>query len=225
MPWYLAVPIVILLVVLPFFLRAEYRGTRSTRLPLKAVCSLCFVALGAISAITGIKGPVAAYDGLMLAGLGLSLVGDMLLGWSLERRTFLFGLVAFLIGHVLYSAAFTLANGFAAWDLLIIAVIVGGCIAAYKVLDLDLGKMKTPVLVYLLIISFMLTKALSSLYLGGITGAALWLVVIGAILFFISDALLALVKFQRKPARAFRAINLTCYYLGQVLLALSLFFF
>ncbi len=225
MPWYLAVPIVILLVVLPFFLRAEYRGTRSTRLPLKAVCSLCFVALGAISAATGLKGPVAAYDGLMLAGLGLSLVGDLLLGWSLERRTFLFGLVAFLVGHVLYSAAFTLANGFAAWDLLIMAAIVGGCIAAYKVLDLDLGKMKIPVLVYLLIISFMLTKALSSLYLGGITGAALWLVVIGAILFFISDALLALVKFQRKPAKAFRAINLTCYYMGQVLLALSLFFF
>jgi len=46
----------------------------------------------------------------------------------------------------------------------------------------------------------------------------------GAVLFFVSDALLALVKFQRKPARYFRAMNLTAYYLGQILLALSLYF-
>ena len=61
--------------------------------------------------------------------------------------------------------------------------------------------------------------------MGGITGMALGLVVIGAILFFLSDALLALVKFQRNPARANRAINLTAYYTGQILLALSLYFF
>jgi len=102
--------------------------------------------------------------------------------------------------------------------------VVGACIAAYRVLDMDLGTMKIPVLAYVLIISFMLTKALSSLYLGGITGPALGLVIGGAVLFFVSDALLALVKFQRKPARYFRAMNLTAYYLGQILLALSLYF-
>ena len=35
------------------------------------------------------------------------------------------GLVAFLVAHVLYSTAFTLANGFSAWDLLIMAVVIG----------------------------------------------------------------------------------------------------
>lgn len=225
MPWYLAAPIILLLVVLPFFLRAEYRSPRRVKLPLKLVCSLCFLSLGVLSAVTGVKGPAPAYDALMLAGLALSLAGDMLLGWSLQRPTFLFGLVVFLAAHVLYSTAFTLANGFSAWDLLIMVGVVGACIAAYRVLDMDLGKMKIPVLAYLLIISFMLVKALSSLYLGGITGPALWLVIGGAVLFFISDALLALVKFQRKPARYFRAMNLTAYYLGQILLALSLYFF
>jgi uncharacterized membrane protein YhhN len=225
MPWYFALPIVTLLAVLPFFLRAEYQRRRSVMLPLKLVCSLCFVLLGVFGAVIGRAGPVAAYDGLMLAGLVLSLAGDMLLGWSLERRTFLLGLVAFLVAHLLYSTAFSLANGFSAWDLLIMAVVAGGCVAAYQFLDMDLGKMKIPVLVYLLVISFMLTKAFSSLYLGGITGAALWLVVIGAVLFFVSDALLALVKFQRNPARANRAMNLTAYYIGQTLLALSLYFF
>ncbi len=225
MPWYLIVPILILIAMLPFFLRAEYQHRRSTMLPLKLVCSLCFLSLGVLSAVNGLAGPVPAYDGLMLTGLALSLVGDMLLGWSLERRTFLLGLIAFLVAHVLYTTAFSLANGFSAWDLLIIAGVVGGCIAAYNVLDMDLRTMKIPVLIYLLVISLMLAKAFSSLYLGGITGTALGLVVIGAILFFLSDALLALVKFQRNPARANRAINLTAYYMGQILLALSLYFF
>lgn len=225
MSGYLALPILVLLAVLPFFLRAEYKSGRSVKLPLKFVCSLCFMALGIIGAVLGVTGPLAAYDGLMLAGLALSLVGDMLLGWSLARRPFMLGLVSFLVAHILYSTAFTLANGFSAWDLLLLVALLAGSLAAYRVLALDLGKLKIPVAAYLLVISFMLTKALSSLYLGGITGTARWLVVVGAILFFISDALLALVKFQKNPVPAFRAINLTTYYLGQILLALSLYFY
>ena len=225
MTGYLAVPIAVFLATLPFYLRAEYKARRRSFLPLKLVCSLCFLTVGLISAVSGVRGPVAAYDGLILAGLVLSLVGDMLLAWSMERRTFLLGLVSFLIAHVLYSTAFTLANGFSAWDVLLLAVVIGACIAAYRVLALDLRGMKLPVLAYLMVISFMLTKALSSLYLGGISGTARWLVIVGAILFFISDGVLALVQFQHHPARVDRAINLITYYTGQILLALSLLFF
>lgn len=225
MTGYLAVPIAVFLATLPFYLRAEYQPGRRTKLPLKLVCSLCFLTIGMISAVFGSNGPVRAYDRLMLAGLVMSLVGDMLLAWSMARRTFLMGLVSFLIANVLYSTAFTLANGLSAWDVLLMAALVGGSFAAYRMLALDLRSMKIPVLAYLLVISFMLTKALSSLYLGGISGTAGWLVVVGAILFFISDGVLALVQFQHQPAKADRAINLVTYYTGQILLALSLYFF
>lgn len=225
MPGYLAIPIVTFLAVMPFYLRAEYRFERRVFMPLKLVCSLCFLTAGLISAALGRTGPVPAYDGLMIGGLVLSLIGDMLLAWSLERPFFTLGLLSFLAAHVLYSTAFTLANGFSAWDLLLLAALLVGCFAAYKVLALNLGRLKIPVIAYLLVISFMLTKAVSSLYLGGIDAPARWLVVAGAVLFFISDAVLALIKFQRNPARANRAINLSTYYAGQILLALSLFFF
>jgi len=225
MSGYFAIPLVVILAVMPFYLRAEYRFDRRTYLPLKLVCSLCFLTVGLISAALGRTGPVPAYDGLMIGGLVLSLIGDVLLAWSTERSFFILGLLSFLVAHVLYSTAFTLANGFSAWDLLLLAALLVGCFAAYKVLALDLGKLKIPVIAYLLVISFMLTKAVSSLYLGGIDAPARWLVVVGAVLFFISDGVLALIKFQRNPARADRAINLSTYYLGQILLALSLFFF
>lgn len=225
MSGYFAIPLVVILAVMPFYLRAEYRFDRRTYLPLKLVCSLCFLTVGLISAALGRTGPVPAYDGLMIGGLVLSLIGDVLLAWSTERSFFILGLLSFLVAHVLYSTAFTLANGFSAWDLLLLAALLVGCFAAYKVLALDLGKLKIPVIAYLLVISFMLTKAVSSLYLGGIDALARWLVVVGAVLFFISDGVLALIKFQRNPARADRAINLSTYYLGQILLALSLFFF
>lgn len=222
---YFAIPIVVFLATLPFYLSAEYRSGRRAYLPLKLVCSLCFLTVGLIGAGLGRSGPVAAYDGLMIAGLVLSLIGDMLLAWSMARRTFILGLLAFLVAHVMYTTAFSLANGFSAWDLLLLGVILAGAFAGYKVLALDLGQLKLPVVAYLLVISAMLTKAISSLYLGGITSPARWLVVIGAVLFFISDGVLALIKFQDHPAKADRAINLTTYYLGQILLALSLFFF
>lgn len=225
MPGYLAIPIVAFLAVMPFYLRAEYRFKRREFMPLKLVCSLCFLTVGLISAALGRTGPAPAYDGLMIGGLVLSLIGDMLLAWSLDKPFFTLGLLAFLVAHVLYSTAFTLANGFSAWDLLILVALVAGCFAAYKVLALNLGRLKIPVIAYLLVISFMLTKALSSLYLGGIDAPARWLVIVGAILFFVSDGVLALIKFQRNPARANRAINLSTYYVGQILLALSLFFF
>jgi uncharacterized membrane protein YhhN len=189
------------------------------------ICSLCFVATGLIGSANGQPGPVPAYDGLMIAGLVFSLLGDLALVWSGQRRPFILGLICFLVAHLFYTVAFTLANGLSAWDLPVFAVLLGWPLLAYRSLDIDLGKMKLPCLAYLVVISFMLTKALSTLYLGGITGQASWLVMLGALLFYISDAVLALHKFHRHPKAGYRAVNLTTYYVGQMLLALSVYFF
>jgi uncharacterized membrane protein YhhN len=218
-------PTLVFAVALPTFLWAEYRAGRRTTLLTKLTCSLCFIVFGILGAAFGRQGPVAAYDGLMLAGLFLSLVGDLALVWGDQRRMFMLGLAAFLTAHLLYTAAFILANGLALWDLPILAALLAFPLTAYRFLDMDCGKMKGAVLAYMVVISVMLTTALSTLYLGGISGPAYWLVPIGAVLFYFSDGILALVKFRRRCSACFRAINLITYYLGQVLLALSLFFF
>jgi uncharacterized membrane protein YhhN len=170
-------------------------------------------------------GPPTTYDFLILTGLCFSLLGDLALVWKDERRPFMLGLAAFLVAQILYGVAFTLVTGFSGWDLLIFATLFLGPVVAYRFLDMDVGRMKIPVIAYVLVIAFMFAKALSALYLGGIPRPAAWLAIFGAGLFYASDALLALFKFHRRQITAFRVANLTSYYIGQFLLALSIFAF
>lgn len=225
MPGIFALPALLFVFGLPVFITAEYRAGKKVILPLKLVCSLCFCLTGWLGLRLGTAGPVPAYDGLMLAGLLFSLAGDLALVWASLRRAFLGGLAAFLVAQALYTLAFSLANGLSTWDLVVYALLLCIPLAGYRWLDIDLGQMKVPVIAYVLVITAMLTKAISSLYLGGIAGPAAGLVVAGAALFYISDAILALHKFQRSPAACCRAANLVTYYLGQMLLAGSLFYF
>jgi len=216
-----AAPIAVLLVTLPFFLVAEYRRQRRRIFALKLVCSLSFVTIGVLALASGHTSP---YGFWMLAGLLFSLLGDLALVWQDQRRPFLIGLVFFLTGHVLYTVALVQVCGLNGKDIYLFVALVAGALIAYRFLDMDLGRMARPVLVYLVIIALMLSKALSTLYLGGFSGAGRWLVPVGGGLFFLSDSLLALYKFQRRTIRALRGANLTCYYAGQVLLALSLWY-
>ena len=220
------IPPVILILTMPFFLVAEYRATRRVQvLPLKLLCSLCFVATGGLGILLAGGTTNRTYDSLMLAGLLLSLLGDLALVWKDSRKAFTLGLGAFLVAQVVFGAAFSLVNGLSVWDLPLFTALFLGPVAASRYLDLDVGQMKIPVLAYLLVIAFMFSKALSSLYLHGFTPPADWLIPLGAGLFFASDGFLALFKFQRKKIQPFRAVNLITYYAGQVLLALSIFYF
>jgi uncharacterized membrane protein YhhN len=221
----LFIPFAVLLITLPLFIKMEYQGSRGQVLPLKLICSLCFVAAGVLGLDLGTSHPNVVYTRMMITGLLLSLLGDISLVWKDERRTFLLGLVFFLVAQVFYGGAFSLVNGFSGWDILLFAVFFMGPILISRWLDVEVGKMKIPVLAYLAVIAFMLCKALSGIYLHGFSGPAGWLVPVGAALFFISDAFLALVKFRREKVKSFRGINLTTYYIGQFLLALSVYFY
>lgn len=225
MPKEFLLPALVFAPALPAFIIAEYRAGRKLVFALKLLCSLCFVLTGWLGMRLGARGPVPAYDGLMLAGLLFSLLGDLALVWSQRRKPFLLGLAAFLIAQVVYTVAFSLANGFSLADLAVFAAALAIPLAGCRFLAIDLGRMKTAVIAYVLVISAMLAKAVSSLYLGGITAPAVGLVVVGAALFFASDAILALHKFQRRPRAWYRAANLLTYYIGQMLLAASLYFF
>lgn len=224
MPTFFAFPALVFIIALPAFIIAEYRAGWRLIFPLKLVCSLCFVLTGWLASRPAAGGALPLYHGLMLAGLGFSLVGDLALVWAAQRKFFLGGLAAFLVAQVLYTTAFSLANGFSAWDLLVYLALLSIPLAGYRTLDLDLGRMRIPVIAYVLVITAMMAKATSTLYLGGIPAPAAGMVVSGAALFFASDAILALHKFQRRPANWYRAANLVTYYLGQMLLAGSLYF-
>jgi alkenylglycerophosphocholine/alkenylglycerophosphoethanolamine hydrolase len=154
------------------------------------------------------------YANLILAGLIFSLTGDVLL--EISDDLFVPGLIAFLIGHVWYIAAFVSvtrelklprALPFAAWVIL-----------AYLMLMPNLGSMAVPVAAYVIVIGSMMWRSGAT-----VTNPVLrwqWLALIGALLFGLSDTLLAFKKFSGVTVGPHFTV-IVLYWLGQSGLALS----
>lgn len=154
-----------------------------------------------------------AYRMLVVAGLLFSLAGDVFLMLPSDR--FVAGLASFLVGHLLYVAAF--AEG-AVLSLPALLPFALGALGVYALLHPRLGALRPAVLLYVTAIVAMAWLA-TGRWLGvGQLGALL--ACLGAILFVISDAALAIDRFRRPFPRA-RAVVLGTYFPAQLLIALS----
>jgi arylsulfatase A-like enzyme len=169
-------------------------------------------ASAAIAALAVQQGALhTAYGRWILAGLLLSLAGDVLL---IPKRgpTFLFGLLSFLAAHIVYAVAFV-EHGVDAGVLLGagVGVAAGGALALRWLGPHLRDVMRVAVPAYVLAIGAMLA-------LGAATGVAL--IFAGAALFAFSD--LAVAR-QRFVSQGFvNALwGLPLYFLGQGLLAAS----
>lgn len=169
----------------------------------------------------------SAFQGALLwfgVGLAFSLAGDVFL--MLPRERFIAGLISFLLAHIFYILGFNQTSP--AWNLpaFIISVIVAlTMLRVYRRIAAGLmaggnSSLRLPVLIYSFVISLMLLSAL--LTLTGNTWNALpaMLVSAGAVLFFISDTLLAWNKFVQPLNYAPLAVIIT-YHFGQTLIALG----
>jgi uncharacterized membrane protein YhhN len=121
----------------------------------------------------------------VLAGLVLSLAGDVALLWP--TRGFLPGLIAFLLAHAAYLVAFTRRTRLAArWLPFAIYAAVAGAILAVLWPGVP-AALRIPVAVYVVFLSAMAAQA--SLAGGRVLA-------LGGALFVASDALLATNKFH-----------------------------
>jgi uncharacterized membrane protein YhhN len=175
----------------------------------KTAASATFVLLGALRLSSG-----DIVGGWLVAGLALCAVGDVLL---LGDRTFDIGLVVFLLGHVFYIVGFHAALPIGRWSLLVLAslLIVSG--GAARWLWPHLGRRRFSVLAYVVVISVMVWGGVSAFMRGSLP----WKAAAGAILFYLSDLAVARHRFVQ-PSFVNRALGLPIYYLGQLLLALTI---
>jgi uncharacterized membrane protein YhhN len=158
----------------------------------------------------------------ILAGLALSLGGDVVLMFS-SSRAFRTGLILFALAHIAYGVTLSLLVGFRRADWISAAILLALGTAVYFYLAPGLGEMKGPVIAYMLLISFMVHRAISAFWSDAFSPAQAWMLAVGAVLFWISDLILAIVRFRR-PFRHHR-LSLVAYYAGQLLIALSASFF
>lgn len=204
---------------------AEYAGNDPLRTGSKFVASGAFVALG-ITLAREVAAPDAlTYARVILVGLVFGAIGDIaLLGRS--QRAFLAGLVAFLIGHLAYVAAACLLVSPAAWvsggDAIALTAIpvVAGSIAL-RWLWPKLGAMRVPVIFYVLTIVTMVIAAIAVWRAHALPSPQRTWLLIGAVLFFISDIAVARDKFVAKGF-ANRVWGLPAYFSGQLMIAWSL---
>lgn len=160
--------------------------------------------IGVALALDPVDSTVRAW---MVAGLVFSLGGDVFL--MFERR-FVAGLVSFLIGHILYVVGLSLAPTSSAGlviglaVVLVIAATVGRSIVN-AVRGGPQAALTMPVVAYIAVISAMVVAAF------GTTAAT---AIIGALLFYASDAILAWNRFVRPLPHGGLAVMVT-YHLAQ----------
>jgi uncharacterized membrane protein YhhN len=204
-----------LLVGLLYF---EKMGPPLGRIVTKSLLSLLFVITVFLQ--PGADEPFTRY---LKVGLILCLGGDVFLALS-GLKWFRAGLVAFLLGHGLYILAFNILIPFSGWFspgvFLILAISLGAC----RWLWPHLGAMKLPVLAYVAVITLMVFGARAVFERPDLPLTGKALIFWGAILFYLSDLLVARDQFIRK-AFSNRLIGLPLYYTGQFLLAFSPGFF
>jgi uncharacterized membrane protein YhhN len=158
----------------------------------------------------------SSLKGWIIVALFFSWIGDILLMFQAKKDIFfLLGLSAFLLAHVSYIIFF---HGVRVrekiksnvWLLLIVVIYYAALIS---ILSPHLGDMKLPVRIYGIVISFMFMLAMHMLFIKNKT-AGKWMM-IGALLFVISDSMLAINKFYQS-FEFFGIIIMLSYALAQL---------
>jgi uncharacterized membrane protein YhhN len=152
-----------------------------------------------------------------------SFAGDLLL---MNTEYFIAGLIAFLIAHLFYIFAYRQLRDEESQDNLrglqrirlafpIILAGSGLVVILYPVL----GDLKIPVMVYALVITIMALQALFRY--GRTSNISFWMVFAGALLFMVSDSLIAINKFM-EPMQLGGFFILLTYAMAQLLIILGL---
>jgi uncharacterized membrane protein YhhN len=163
--------------------------------------------------------PLGSYYQWVVAGLVCGLIGDVCLALK-GNKAFRAGLVAFLLGHILYVVAFIGLTRLSDWTSpahLFIAAIGAGVL---RWLRPHLGAMMIPVTAYVIVISAMLAAAWVAFLNPDLQMRGALTLLLGALCFYVSDLFVARERFV-KSQFANRLLGLPLYYLGQFLIAFS----
>lgn len=194
-----------------------YFEKKKDRLPLlitKSILSLLFVVTALLQ-----PHPVPAYYHYLFVGLIFCLIGDVFLALP-QEKAFKAGLVAFLIGHVFYIFSFSSLISIPYWISPGLLIIFGISALIFFWLRHHLKSMLIPVLLYILVITIMVSGAWAVFGKSPLQASARVLILVGALCFYASDVFVARNKFIKEEYQN-RLLGLPLYYAGQFMLAFS----
>ncbi len=207
-----------------WFIKTEYEGKMALATALKGTASLFFVLFGLICYLEN----ASTFGALVLSGLVLGMLGDIFLNLrncfegSKSMKIFAVGILFFLSGHFLYIAS--LLNRDA--SVLGYASLVTAVLSLLSIPPL-MKRITAPSRglrifgwVYLVVVIAMFSSSLVLLFING-GGGCEAVFTTGALLFVVSDFIMIYYSFGRK-IKPLRAVNLLSYYIGQLLIALTI---
>lgn len=197
-------------VSLGLLLVAEWRNSYVYRGTFKFFASTGFigaaVVMGAFDSV---------YGRILLGGLLLSWVGDMFLV-SKRERLFQLGLASFFLAHITFGVAFLfLGHDFQVSAVSLAVLAVFGAVLLRWLAPGVPRTMRYPVFGYVMIITLMVALAVGAFWKG-----ADYTIVLGAIIFYMSDFFVARDRFK-SDSFANVLFGLPLYYAAQFLLAFS----
>lgn len=206
-------------VLVAAFLKIEKDEKYIPAVILKGLASACFVALGLLG---NPGGEIAKY---IVIGLILGMIADILLNLrfvfkKIGTPVFLVGILVFLAGHILYLIALIPRCPGLIW------YILAGCVLTFLILKWIFSKISAKKafkifgVFYIGAIVIMNCVALGVLIANPCAHTAVYMA--GALFFLVSDVVLILNTFGSETKFSLRITNISLYYIGQLLIALSL---
>lgn len=161
-----------------------------------------------------------AYRSAVLAGLALSLCGDvfLMLPTPVLPLGFELGLASFLVAHLFFLRALTRDAGLFRKPLPLVLLLLASCVNLAVLWPTIGAALRIPVLAYLICLVAMTAQAASRALTLGTRGSRL--AALGGLFFLLSDTTLAFNKFHA-PVPASALLVLGTYYAALYLLARS----
>lgn len=223
----------------PTFLKYYWPKKCKQSLIFKMISATLFVLCGVLA--MKISGNNSSYAYLMVLGLVFGWLGDYFLHSLKDRMIeFIIGVVAFLVGHIFYIAAFyhalktlkpdaKLLNWYDFVAVGIVFVLVTLYVVLKKIYQKK-GPMVIGLMLYGIFLTAMVVKACLYMYAEWDYGVsdtmvpALLTVGIGSVFFFLSDLSLFFILTGDEVKKGMRYFNIITYFIAQILLAVSILF-
>lgn len=203
------------------FLYVENKKKYLPAVILKGAASLMFVLLG----ILGASSVGNRDSGVIICGLILGLIADVLLNlrYVFEKKgklIFLIGILVFLLGHIMYLIwAAGICKLFI--PALLVCAVLTFILMKWIFTKITAEKpFKIFGVVYIGAVVLLNVVSLFNMFTAFSQRTVMFF--FGALLFLLSDIVLILNTFGKEQKFKFRILNISLYYLGQILIALSL---
>ncbi len=163
-----------------------------------------------------------SYSTWILVGLGLCFLADIF-NIDMTNDKILYAAIAvFVIAYLEYAVTFTHFNGFHWQDIIVGVVFFLIYLLLMKLYWKGLGNFRVPIMIYGLVMPFMVTRAISTLFGNAFSIISAVMVTAGCTMLFLGDVEYGVHRFH-KPLKFF--LGPICYAGGQLLISLSCSYF